>query len=98
VLFTVRAIALSAPQPVFAALSGLSATAYLVLRHAASSAAVTTTQPTIVGALAFTLAGLVATLIQLQLPWLPLLAPVAVLAIYVIATQPFLGDRQSSAR
>jgi hypothetical protein len=98
VLFTVTAIALAAPQPVFAAFSGLSATAYLVLRHAASSAAVTATQPTIVGALAFTFAGLVATLIPLQLPWLPLLAPVTVLAIYVIATQPFSGDRKRSAR
>jgi len=98
VLFTVTAIALSAPQPVFAALSGLCATAYLVLRHAASSAAVTTTQPTVVGALAFTLAGLIATLIPLQLPWSPLLAPVTVLAIYAIATQPFLGESESSSR
>jgi hypothetical protein len=46
VLFTVTAIALCAPQPVFAALSGLSATAHLVLRHTPSSAAVTATQPT----------------------------------------------------
>jgi hypothetical protein len=98
VLFTVTAIALAAPQPVFAALSGLSATAYLVLRHTPSSAAVTATQQTIVGALAFTFAGLVATLIPLQLPWLPLLAPVTVLAIYVIVTQPFLGDQKRSAR
>ena len=27
----------------------------------------------------------------LQLPWLPLVAPLAVLAIYVLATRPFLG-------
>lgn len=98
VLFTVSAIVLAAPQPVFAALSGLSATAYLVLRHAASSAVVTISQPTIVAALGLTFAGLVATLIPLQLPWLPLLAPVTVLVMYVIVTQPFLGDRNRSAR
>jgi fatty acid desaturase len=63
-----------------------------------SSAAVTATQPTIVGALAFTFAALVATVIPLQLPWLPLLAPVTMLAIYVIVTQQFLGDRKWSAR
>jgi hypothetical protein len=34
---------------------------------------------------------LVATSFPLQLPWLPLVAPVAVLAIYVLATRPFLG-------
>jgi hypothetical protein len=27
----------------------------------------------------------------LQLPWLPLAAPLAVLAIYTLATRPFLG-------
>jgi len=27
-----------------------------------------------------------------QLPWLPLLAPLAVLSIYVLATRPFLRD------
>jgi hypothetical protein len=93
VLFTVTAIALCAPQPVFAALSGLSATAYLALRHTPNSTAVTATQPTIVGALALTFAGLVATAIPVQSPWLPLLAPVTVLASYVIVTQPLLGDR-----
>ncbi len=98
VLFTVSAIVLSAPQPIFAALSGLSATAYLVLRHAASSAGVSATQPTIVGAIALTFAGLIATLIPLHLPWLPLLAPVTVLTSYVIVTQPFLRDQKRSAR
>ena len=47
--------------------------------------------PTIVAAVGFTFAGLVATSFPLQLPWLPLVAPLAVLAIYVVATRPFLG-------
>jgi hypothetical protein len=40
----------------------------------------------------FTFAGLVATAFPLRLPWLPLLAPLAVFAIYVVATRPFLRD------
>jgi hypothetical protein len=45
---------------------------------------------TIVGAVALTIAGLVATAFPLQLPWLPLLAPLAVFAVYLLATRPFL--------
>lgn len=94
VLLTVAAIALSNPAPALVAVSGLSAAAYLMLRHAAVSGTglVTVSGPTMVGAVAFTLAGLVATAFPLQLPWLPLLAPLAVLAIYVLATRPFLRD------
>jgi hypothetical protein len=69
----------------------MSVRASKVLRHTAGSAAVTATQPTIVGALAFTFAGLVATLIPLQVPWLPLLAPLTLLTSYAIVTQPFTG-------
>jgi hypothetical protein len=94
VLLTVVVIALSNPAPTLAAVSGLSAAAYLVVRHAAGSGAgfVTVSGPTMVGAVGFTFAGLVATVFPLQLPWLPLLAPLAVLAVYVLATRPFLRD------
>lgn len=94
VLLTVLAIVLSNPAPTLAAVSGLSAAAYLFLRHAAASGAglVTVSGPTMVGAVGFTFAGLVATAFPLQLPWLPLLAPLAVFAIYVLATRPFLRD------
>ncbi|MGA7054195.1 MAG: hypothetical protein WBZ37_23580, partial [Mycobacterium sp.] len=47
--------------------------------------------PTVVAAAGFTFVGLVATSFPLQLPWLPLAAPLAVLAIYVLAVRPFLG-------
>jgi hypothetical protein len=100
VLLTVAAIVLSDPAPTFAALSGISAAAYLVLRHAvgAPTGVVTATQPTTIGAVGFTFAGLVATSMPLQLPWLPLLAPLAVFAIYAIANRPFLGDRGRPTR
>ena len=48
--------------------------------------------PTLAGAVGFTFAGLVATACPLQLPWLPLLAPLAVFAVYLLATRPFLRN------
>jgi hypothetical protein len=93
VLLAVCTIGLSNPPPPLAALSGLCAAAYLVCRHAVGTPVGTVlgSWPTIVGAVGFTVAGLVATSFPLQLPWLPLVAPLAVLAIYVLATRPFLG-------
>ena len=96
VLLAMSAIVLSDPSPMFAALSGLSAAAYLVLRHAVGAPAgvVTATTPTMVAAVGFAFAGVVATSFAPRLPWSPLLAPVVVLAIYALAARPFLGDRQ----
>ncbi|OBI09961.1 hypothetical protein A5679_07535 [Mycobacterium scrofulaceum] len=93
VLLSVATIALNDPPPVFVALSGLCAAAYLVCRHAAGpgAGAVLGSWPTVVGAVGFTFAGLVATLFPLQLPWLPLAAPLAALAVYVLAVRPFLN-------
>ena len=100
VVLTVIAIVLADPSPLLAALSGASATAYLVLRHAvgAPRGLLTATQPTMIAATSFTLAGLVATSIPLQLPWVPLLAPVTVLALYVLTTRPFMADRSPPVR
>lgn len=92
VLLSVSAIVVSDPLPVLAALSGLCAAAYLVSRYAAgTSVGVLGSWPTVLAAAGFTFAGLVATSFPLQVPWLPLLAPLAVLAIYALATRPFLG-------
>jgi hypothetical protein len=100
VLLTMSAIVLSDPSPIFATLSGLCAAVYLVLRHAVGAPAgvVTATQPTMTAAVCFTLAGIVATSFTLQLPWLPLLAPLAVFGIYALATRPFLGNRSWPTR
>ncbi|MGH3633505.1 hypothetical protein [Mycobacterium sp.] len=96
-LLTVSVIVLSGPAATLAAVSGLSAAVYLVLRHSASTHAGpdTLSLPTVVGAVSFTFAGLVATAFPLQAPWLPLAAPLAVVAIYLLATWPFLGERKS---
>lgn len=93
VLLSVATILASDPSLVFAAWSGLCAVAYLVCRHAVGTAAggVMWSWPTAVAAVGFMFAGLVATAFPLQLPWLPLAAPVGVLAIYVLATRPFVS-------
>ena len=93
VLFTVGVIVLSNPVATPAVVSGLSAAVYLVLRHAASSGAGLggVSGATLVGAVGFTFAGLVATAFPLQVPWLPLLAPLAAFAVYLLATRTFLG-------
>jgi hypothetical protein len=94
VLLIVAVIALSGPAATVPAVAGLSAVVYLVLRHGAGSGIGldSVSAATLVSAFGFTLAGLAATAFPLQLPWLPLLAPLAVFAIYLLATRPFLRD------
>jgi hypothetical protein len=93
VLLSVATIAVSDPSYVFVALSGLCAAGYLVCRHAAGmpDAFVMASWPTIAGAVGFTFVGVVAMAFPLHLPWVPLAAPLGVLAIYVLASRPFLG-------
>lgn len=88
VLLTVVALAMTDAPPVHAALAGLSAAVYLLLRHAAGAGVVTMTRPTLVAMLGFTLAGVLGTAVNLDLPWLPLLVPPAVVVIYVLALMP----------
>jgi hypothetical protein len=97
VLLTVGVIVLTGPPATLAAVSGLAAAIYLVLRHAAGSGIGldSVSGATMVSAVGFTLVGLAATAFPLQLPWLPLLAPLAVFAIYLLATRPFLSDEDA---
>ena len=91
VVISIGLIALRDPAPAFAALSGLSAVGYLVLRHSGGSVGQTVTPPTVVAALVFAAAGLAATTIPVELPWVPLFAPVAVIVIYAMVVRPFTG-------
>jgi hypothetical protein len=84
VLLTVAVIVLTDTPPVLVATSGLCAAAYLVLRHTPA-----VSSPTVLGAVGFTAAGLAAASLPIELPWVPLLAPLAVLLIYVVVTRPF---------
>ena len=84
VLASIAVVVVADTPHVLAALSGLCAAGYLVSRQLSESWA------TVVGAVGFTFVGIVATSFPLQVPWLPLLAPLGVLAIYVVATRPFV--------
>ncbi|BBY81312.1 hypothetical protein H7I53_06825 [Mycolicibacterium pulveris] len=86
-------LVLSDAAPMLASLCGLAAAGYLVLRHADN-----VTAPTVVGALGFTTVGLAAVSIPVELPWVPLLAPVAMLALVVLATRPFWVDGLARVR
>lgn len=85
VLAAVAALGVSAPSVPSAAVCGLSATVYLVIRHAVGSDVVTTTAPTVLGMLGFTAAAVVAAIVPWRLAWVPLLGPVVVVAIVVAA-------------
>ncbi|WP_102145085.1 hypothetical protein [Mycobacterium hubeiense] len=94
VLLTVLAIAISDPSPLLVAVSGLSAAAYILVRHAVGASAVdTTTWPSVVGAVGFTTVTLIVAAVPVQLPWLPLAAPLAAVAIYLLALRPYLTSR-----
>jgi len=69
----------------------LSAACYLVLRYTegGSTRVLGASAPAMLAALGFTFVGVLAASFPFELPWLPLLAPAAVFAIYVLATRPF---------
>ncbi|GAY15201.1 hypothetical protein [Mycobacterium sp. shizuoka-1] len=83
VLAAICAVALSDPQPVPAAVAGVCAAAYLVLTHAAL------TRPTAVGIAGFAAVGILAGTVPAGWPWLPLLAPVAVVVAIAVALSAF---------
>ncbi len=88
VLMTAAVLVLNDAPAMLAALSGLCAACYLVLRHTA-----VITAPTVIGAVGFTAIGLAAVSLPLQLPWVPLLAPLSVLALVALSSRPFWTDR-----
>ncbi|AKS33911.1 hypothetical protein [Mycolicibacterium goodii] len=90
VLAAATALALSQPDVVHAALAGLSAAVYLAIRHAAGSGVLTTTPPMMLCALAFTAIAMPVGLWPVTLPWLPLIAPVAVGVAYLAVLRPFV--------
>lgn len=91
VLLTVAAVVLAPSAPMSTALAGLAAAAYLVLRHNDGRA----TPPTMVAAVAFALTATAVVALPTDIPWLPLAAPVALLAGYVLTLRPLrpLRDR-----
>lgn len=97
VLFSITALALSDPMPWFAAISGISAAAYLLTRHAVGGGAVTLTLPTVVGMTGFTVAGLAATAVALPVGGIPLLAPAIMAAVLIVISIPLLADDRTGS-
>lgn len=83
VLLAVLTIVLSDGAPMHTLLAGLAAAVYLVLRHTKPTA------PTAFFAVGFAAAAAVVVALPVQLPWLPLVAPLALLAGYLLALKPF---------
>lgn len=79
VLAAAVALAVGNPAVFSAALCGLSATVYLLLRHTPDSL----TAPALVGMLVFSTVAVLAGLVPWRLAWLPLLAPAVVVAVVV---------------
>ena len=104
VLAAAAAIVVSDAPPMLAALAGLSAACYLVLRYieGGSTRIIAASAPAMLAALGFTFVGVLAASFPFELPWLPLVAPLAVFGIYVLATRPFYkageGEVEISSR
>ncbi|WP_335333906.1 hypothetical protein [Mycobacterium kyogaense] len=71
--------------PLASALSGLAATAYLVTRHDAA------TVPTMSCAVGFAATAALVLAVPVELPWIPLAAPLVLLAAYLLAVRPFVA-------
>lgn len=84
VALTVLTVVLAAPAPLDTTLAGLSATAYLVTRHEAA------TVPTMTAAVGFATVTAVVVAVPIEVPWLPLVAPLVLLAAYLLALRPYL--------
>lgn len=82
------AVVVSDAGPALAAMAGVTATCYLVLRHGGVGALTRTTAVAILGAAAI---GLLAVTVPITLPWVPLLAPLAVLGAFAVAIRGLVG-------
>lgn len=89
-LLTVLTLVLADPAPLYAALAGLAATAYLVLRHGAGGVSA----PTMFFAVGCTALITVAVVLPIHVRWLPLAAPLVLLTAYLLVLRPFLASGQ----
>jgi hypothetical protein len=96
VLLTALTLAVSTPPSMLVLVSGLCATGYLVTRHANGPNAAVPTLATVVSAVGFGLTAAVVAVIPVDVVWLPLLAPFALLGAYAMATNAYLRARSES--
>jgi hypothetical protein len=91
VLLAAAAVMLAEAGPLTAGLAGLAGACHLVLRCNVAQP-ILASRPALVAALGFTVVGASVTAVPLDLSWLPLLAPPAVLVAYLVSIRPFLAE------
>lgn len=96
VVLTAVTLVLSEPMPILVVVSGLFATAYLVMRYTDVPNSAPPTRVTAIVALGFSVAGVAMAVFPSTVPWLPLIAPFALLAAFAMAANPYLRHRQKS--
>ena len=85
---TIVTVVAVAPAPLYATLAGLAATAYLLARHRAGT--VPSTVAAVGSAAVAALAVALPWDLTDDLPWVPLAAPLLLLAAYLLALRPYL--------
>lgn len=95
VLLTIAGMAVGDSTGLLAAVSGLSAAAYLVTRYTQDAA--TVTLPTVLGMVGFTAVAAAAGAVSVQMAWVPLVAPAITAAILILVALPLVPSRQSGA-
>jgi hypothetical protein len=86
VFLAAATILLTDAEPLLAGVAGLCAASYLVLRH--NGRRVSSSASAMLAALGFSVVGVLAASLPIELSWLPLLAPPTVFAGYLLATRP----------
>jgi hypothetical protein len=90
VLLAGAAVMSTDAPPLVAGVAGLSAACYLVLRHTERGTGPrTASSPSLLAALGLTCVAVAAASLPLELPWLPLAAPLPVFAIFMLAIWPY---------
>ncbi|MFC7448011.1 hypothetical protein [Rhodococcus daqingensis] len=87
------ALVLGDPTPVQAGLAGVGATIFVLAAHAAHAPVVPAAESGLVVAVAVVTASVTVSvfLLPAEIPWIPLVAPLACLAVYALVLAPYTG-------
>lgn len=92
IVVAIVALALSNPPLLLAAIAGLSAILFLLLSFGRAGLV------SLTGALLFTGVAMLVSLAPVELPWVPVVAPVVVVALFAVAVWPYASVTTTSAR
>jgi hypothetical protein len=92
VVLVIVALAVGNPPLLLTAVSGLSAVLFLLLSFGGAALV------SLTGALLFTGVAMLVSITPIELPWVPVVAPVVVVALFAVAIWPYASVRTTSAR